>query len=109
MVIGVWERADIKAAVADGKLRRDDRYFAQGMGDWLPLSTLTSALSSPKRPGRNTPPSGSSTFWQRTMTSAGCAFVLVAGFSAIIRPDYLTQALMAAAGLLLVAAARTLQ
>ncbi len=31
VAIGVWERADIKAALATGELQPTDRYFAQGM------------------------------------------------------------------------------
>ena len=30
-MIGVYERKDIQAAVADGSLNSDDRYFMQGM------------------------------------------------------------------------------
>ena len=41
VVIGVYQRKDIRAAVADGSLNLDDRYFIQGMHEWLPLSTLT--------------------------------------------------------------------
>jgi len=103
VTIGVWERADIKAAVASGELQPTDRYFAPGMPDWVPLSTLTQAFSS----SRKIHPSSPLASWHRLATYAGVALILVAGFGAIIHPNYLTQALLAAAGFLLIAAART--
>lgn len=108
VAIGVWERADIKAAVATGELQPTDRYFAKGMARWLPLSSLTNSLSLPKRERQSTPPLSPATYWRRAATSAGCALVVLAAFGAMIYPNYLTQALMAAAGLLLIAAAQTL-
>jgi len=102
VTIGVWERADIKAAVASGELQPTDRYFAPGMHDWVPLSTLTKAFSS-----SGIPPSSPLASWHRLATYAGVALILAAGFGAIIHPNYLTQALLAAAGFLLIAAART--
>jgi hypothetical protein len=37
-VLGIWEREDIQAAVADGTLKLDDHYFAKGMA--TPLKTI---------------------------------------------------------------------
>lgn len=108
MAIGVWDRADIKAAVATGELQPTDRYFEKEMASWLPLSSLTTTLYSPKRASRSSAPLSSATYWGRAATTAGCALVFLAGFSAIIHPNYFAQALMFAAGLLLIAAARTL-
>jgi hypothetical protein len=104
VTIGVWERADIKAAVASGELQPTDRYFAQGMQGWRPLSTLTNALSSSQRILRASPLA----CWQRVATFAGGGLIIAAGFGAIMHPNYLTQALLAAAGFLLVAAASAL-
>ena len=108
VAIGVWERADIKAAVATGELQPTDRYFAKGMASWLPLSSLTHAIFTPKRASQSIPSLSPVTSWKRAATTAGCALVFLAGFSAIIHPSFLTQALVAAAGFLLIAAARTL-
>lgn len=108
VAIGVWERADIKAAVATGELQPTDRYFEKGMASWLPLSSLANAFYAPKGASRKSDPVSPATSWKRAATSAGCALVVVAAFGAIIYPNYFAQALMAAAGFLLVAAARTL-
>ena len=108
VAIGVWERADIKAAVATGELQPTDRYFEKEMASWLPLSSLTTTLYSPKRESRNSAPLSSPTYWRQAATTAGGAFVFLAGFSALIHPNYFAQALMFAAGLLLIAGARTL-
>ena len=107
-VIGVWERADIRAAVAEGELKSDDRYFAQGMSTWLPLSTLMTSIRLPGADSRGIPSISRAAYWQRAMNYVGCALVLMAAFSAIILPNYLAQALVAAAGFLLIASARTL-
>ena len=104
VAIGVWERADIKGAVASGELQLTDRYFAPGMQSWLPLSTLTKTLSSSEKIPRSSPLAS----WPGVARSAGGALIFAAGFGAIIQPNYLTQALLAAAGFLLIAAARTL-
>lgn len=109
-VIGVWERADIRAAVADGKLKSDDRYFAQGMSTWLPLSTLTTSFGSrgAKNNSSSNPSTSRSAVWQRAMMTAGYLLVFTGVFTAITSPNYVTQALIAAAGFVLIAAARTL-
>ena len=55
VVIGVYQRKDIRAAVADGSLNLDDRYFMQGMHEWLPLSTLTKTLGGRTTEDESTP------------------------------------------------------
>ena len=108
MAIGVWDRADLKAAVASGELEPTDRYFASGMSSWLPLSTLTNGLSLPKKEKGSTTSLGRAAYWQRAAISAGSALIVMAGVGALIYPNYFAQGLMAAAGLLLIAASRTL-
>ena len=46
--------------------------------------------------------------WKRVATSAGYAIVFVAALSALLSPNYWSQALSAAAGGMLILAARTL-
>ena len=113
VVIGVYERADIRGAVADGSLHLDDRYFMQGMREWLPLSNLTKTLGARPTADKNTPedqsiPSSARHSWKRTVTSAGYAIVIVAIASALFNPNYWAQALAAAAGVMLIFAAQTL-
>lgn len=108
VAIGVWEQGDIKAAVATGELQPTDRYFASGMASWLPLSSLTNGLSLPKREKGSSPSLGPANYWQRAATSAGGVLIVMAIVGALISPNYFAQGLMAAAGLLLIAAARTL-
>lgn len=112
-VIGTWERRDIQAAVADGSLNPDDRYFVKGMSTWLPLSTLTKTRTARTTEHEAAPederiPSAAKHSWKRAATSAGYAIVIVAGLSASLNPNYWPQALSAAAGCALIFAARTL-
>ncbi|MGB8341945.1 MAG: hypothetical protein WCE51_10165 [Chthoniobacterales bacterium] len=112
-VIGVYERKDIKAAVADGTLNSNDRYFMQGMLEWLPLSNLTKTSGIRKTEDKSTSerqsiPSTAKHSWKGAATSAGYAIVIVAGFAALLNPNYWSQGLSAAGGLMLIFAARTL-
>lgn len=112
-VIGVYERKDIRAAVADGSLQLDDRYFMPGMREWLPLSTLTKTLRTGPTENESTPDGSDLSpraeySWRRLATSAGYAIVAVAVLSALLSPSYWSQALCAAAGGMLILAARTL-
>ena len=112
-VIGVYERKDIQAAVADGSLNSDDRYFMQGMLEWLPLSNLTKTPRIRKTEDKSTSehrsiPSTAKHSWKRAATSAGYAIVIVAAFAALLSPNYWSQGLSAAGGLMLIFAARTL-
>ena len=112
-VIGVYERKDIQAAVADGSLNSDDRYFIQGMLEWLPLSNLTKTprrrKTEDKTPSEHmSVPSTAKHSWKRSATSAGYAIVIVAAFAALLSPNYWSQGLSAAGGLMLIFAARTL-
>ncbi len=108
VAIGVWDRADLKAAVASGELQPTDRYFASGMASWLPLSSLTNGLSLPKKEKGSTTLLSPASYWRRAATSAGGALIVMAVVGALIYPNYFAQGLMAAAGILLIAAARTL-
>jgi hypothetical protein len=113
VVIGVYQRRDIRAAVADGSLNLDDRYFIQGMHEWLPLSTLTKTLGRHTTEGESAPddqniPTTAKRSWKQVATSAGYAIVIVACLSALLSPNYWSQALFAAAGGMLILAARTL-
>ena len=113
VVIGVYQRKDIRAAVADGSLNLDDRYFIQGMHEWLPLSTLTKTLGGRTPKDESTPddqsiPTTAKRSWKQVAISAGYAIVFVAALSALLSPDYWSQALSAAAGGMLILAARTL-
>jgi hypothetical protein len=108
-VIGVYERKDIRAAIADGSLNPTDRYFAQGMPAWLPLSTLTKTpggrtTKSERAPEDQSIPSSA----KRAAVSAGYALIIVSALSASLSAHYLSQALAAAAGVILILAARTL-
>ena len=113
VVIGVYQRKDIRAAVADGSLNLDDRYFMQGMHEWLPLSTLTKTLGKRTTEDEGTPgdqgiPTIAKHSWKQVATSVGYAIVFVAALSAFLSPNYWSQALSAAAGGMLILAARTL-
>ena len=96
-----------------GSRNLDDRYFIQGMHEWLPLSTLTKTHGGRTTEDESTP-DGQSTAptakrsWKQVATSAGYAIVLVAALSALLSPNYWSQALSAAAGGMLILAARTL-
>jgi len=112
-VIGVYERKDIRAAIADGSLNPTDRYFAQGMRTWLPLSTLTKTPGERTTKSERTPEdqsiaSSAKHSWKRAAASAGYAIIIVAALSASLSAHYLSQALSAAAGVMLILAARTL-
>ena len=114
-VIGVYERKDIQAAVADGSLNSDDRYFIQGMLEWLPLSNLTKTTRIRKMEDKSTSehrsiPSTAKHSWNRAATtaSAGYAIIIVAAFAALVSPNYWSQGLSAVGGLMLIFAARTL-
>ena len=112
-VIGVYEQKDIRAAIADGSLNPTDRYFSPGMRSWLPLSTLTKTLGvrttkSEKAPEDQSLPSSAKHSWKRAVASAGYAIIIVAVLSASLRAEYLSQAFAAAAGVMLILAARTL-
>jgi hypothetical protein len=106
-VLGAWERKDIRAAIADGTLKPDDQYFTKGMITWLKLSTLTNALplASAAHPGDA---AIARSYWKQAATCAGWGLIGLAGASAFFNPSYLTQALIAAAGAMLILAARTL-
>ena len=113
VVIGVYQRKDIRAAVADGSLNLDDRYFIQGMHEWLPLSTLTKTLGGRTIEDESTAddqsiPTTAKRSWKGVATSAGYTIVFVAALSALLSPNYWSQALFAAAGGILILAARTL-
>jgi hypothetical protein len=113
VVIGVYLREDIRAAVADGILNADDRYFMQGMSEWLPLSTLTKTLKVRATKNESTPENQKVSTrakhsWKRVATSAGYAIVIGAGLSALLSPNYWSQALALAAGCMLILAAQTL-
>ncbi len=113
VVIGVYQRKDIRAAVADGSLNLDDRYFIQGMHEWLPLSTLTKTLGGRTTEDESTPddqsiPTTAKRSWKQVATSAGYTIVFVAVLSALLSPNYWSQALSAAAGGMLILAAQTL-
>ena len=112
-VIGVYEREDIRAAIAEGSLNPTDRYFAPGMRSWLPLSTLTKTLAvrttkSERSPEDQRIPSSAKRSWKRAASAAGYAIIIVAVLSAALSTQYLPQALSAAAGVMLIFAARTL-
>lgn len=114
VVIGVYPREDIRAALADGSLNADDRYFMQGMSEWRPLSALTKTLGVRETESESTAadeviPTTAKHSWKRVATSAGYAIVVVAAFSAILSPNYWSQALAAAAGGILILAAQTLR
>lgn len=113
VVIGVYQRKDIRAAVADGSLNLDDRYFIQGMHEWLPLSTLTKTLGGRTIEDESTAddqsiPTTAKRSWKGVATSAGYTIVFVAALSALLSPNYWSQALSAAAGGMLILAAQTL-
>ena len=113
VVIGVYQRKDIRAAVADGSLNLDDRYFMQGMHEWLPLSTLTKTLGGRTTEDESTPddqsiPTTAKRSWKQVATSVGYTIVFVAALSALLSPNYWSQALSAAAGGMLILAAQTL-
>ena len=113
VVIGVYQRKDIRAAVADGSLNLDDRYFMQGMHEWLPLSTLTKTLGGRTTEDESTPddqsiPTTAKRSWKRVATSAGYTIVFISALSALLSPNYWSQALSAAAGGILILAAQTL-
>ena len=113
VVIGVYQRKDIRAAVADGSLNLDDRYFMQGMHEWLPLSTLTKTLGGRTTEDESTPddqsiPTTAKRSWKQVATSVGYTIVFVAALGALLSPNYWSQALSAAAGGMLILAAQTL-
>ena len=113
VVIGVYQRKDIRAAVADGSLNLDDRYFMQGMHEWLPLSTLTKTLGmrtteDEGRPDDQSIPTTAKHSWKRVATSVGYTIVLVSVLGALLSPNYWSQALSAVAGGMLILAAQTL-
>jgi hypothetical protein len=107
-VLGTWERADIQAAVADGTLKPDDHYFAKGMATWLELSTLISALPLPDTAHLGDPTTARS-HWKLIVTHAGWVLIGLAGASAFFNPSYFLQALIGAAGAMLILAARNLR
>jgi hypothetical protein len=112
-VIGIYDRKDIGAAVAEGSLHPTDWYFTKGMREWLPLSTLTKTLAVRTTEYESTPehesiPATAKHSWKRAVTSAGYAILTVAALSALLNPNYWSQALSAAAGLMLIFGARTL-
>ena len=113
VVIGVYQRKDIRAAVADGSLNLDDRYFIQGMQEWLPLSTLTKTLGGRTTEDESTPedqsiPTTTKRSWKQVATSVGYTIVFVSVLGALLSPNYWSQALSAAAGGMLILAAQTL-
>ena len=113
VVIGVYQRKDIRAAVADGSLNLDDRYFMQGMHEWLPLSTLTKTLGGRTTEDESTPddqsiPTTAKRSWKQVATSVGYTIVFVSVLGALLSPNYWSQALSAAAGGMLILAAQTL-
>ena len=113
VVIGVYQRKDIRAAVADGSLNLDDRYFVQGMHEWLPLSTLTKTLGGRTTEDESTPedqsiPTTAKRSWKQVATSVGYTIVFVSVLGALLSPNYWSQALSAAAGGMLILAAQTL-
>ena len=113
VVIGVYQRKDIRAAVADGSLNLDDRYFMQGMHEWLPLSTLTKTLGmrtteDESTPGDQSIPTTAKHSWKRVATSVGYTIVFISVLGALLSPNYWSQALSAAAGGILILAAQTL-
>ena len=113
VVIGVYQRKDIRAAVADGSLNLDDRYFMQGMHEWLPLSTLTKTLGRRTTEDESTPedqniPTTAKRSWKQVATSVGYTIVFVSVLGALLSPNYWSQALSAAAGGMLILAAQTL-
>jgi len=113
VVIGVYQRKDIRAAVADGSLNLDDRYFMQGMHEWLPLSTLTKTLGMRTTEDEGIPddqsiPTTAKHSWKRVATSVGYTIVFVSVLGALLSPNYWSQALSAAAGGMLILAAQTL-
>ena len=114
VVIGVYLREDIRAALADGSLNADDRYFMQGMSEWRPLSALTKTLGVRETESESTTadeviPTTAKLSWKRVASSAGYAILAVAAFSALLSPNYWSQALAAAAGGILILAAQTLR
>jgi hypothetical protein len=113
VVIGVYQRKDIRAAVADGSLNLDDRYFMQGMQEWLPLSTLTKTLGGHTTEDKSTSddqsvPTTAKRSWRQVATSVGYTIVFVSVLGALLSPNYWSQALSAAAGGMLILAAQTL-
>ena len=113
VVIGVYQRKDIRAAVADGSLNLNDRYFMQGMQEWLPLSTLTKTLGGRRTEDESTPddqsiPTTAKRSWKQVATSVGYTIVFVSVLGALLSPNYWSQALSAAAGGILILAAQTL-
>jgi len=112
VVIGVYQRKDIRAAVADGSLNLDDRYFMQGMHEWLPLSTLTKTLgirtTEEGIPNDQSIPTTAKHSWKRVATSVGYTIVFISVLGALLSPNYWSQALSAAAGGILILAAQTL-
>ena len=112
-MIGVYQRKDIRAAVADGSLNLDDRYFMQGMHEWLPLSSLTKTPGGRTTEDESIPddqniPTTAKHSWKRVATSVGYTIVLVSVLGALLSPNYWSQALSAAAGGMLILAAQTL-
>jgi hypothetical protein len=105
-VLGAWERNDIRAAIADGTLKPDDDYFTTGMTTWLKLSALTNTPSlAPKadlHDGAIAP-----SHWKQTAAYVGYGLIGVAGASAYFNPSYVTQALVATAGAMVILAGRT--
>ena len=113
VVIGVYQRKDIRAAVADGSLNLDDRYFMQGMHEWLPLSTLPKTLGGRTTEDESTSddqsiPTTAKHSWKRVATSVGYTIVFISVLGALLSPNYWSQALSAAAGGILILAAQTL-
>ena len=99
--------------MADGRLNSHDRYFMQGMSEWLPLSTLTKTFGARKTENESTSddqriPTTAKGSWKRVVTSAGYAIMIVAALSGLQSPNYWPQALFAAAGGMLILAAQTL-
>jgi hypothetical protein len=83
------------------------------MHEWLPLSTLTKTLGGRTTEDESTPddqsiPTTAKRSWKQVATSAGYAIVFVAALSALLSPNYWSQALSAAAGGMLILAAQTL-
>ena len=107
VVIGVYQRKDIRAAVADGSLNLDDRYFMQGMHEWLPLSTLTKTLGMRTTEDEGIPTTAKHS-WKRVATSVGYTIVFISVLGALLSPNYWSQALSAAAGGMLILAAQAL-
>lgn len=107
-LLGAWERHNIQAAIVDGTLRLDDDYFTTGMRTWLKLSALTDALPPAGRIDSRDTTTGAS-HWKRAAVNFGWMLVSFAGAGALLNPSYVTQALVATAGVMVIMAARTLR